>query len=842
MSLRAEPISAVLVLVLFLVAMAGGSQANLLRAQSSPALPTSGATASNGAVATAPTASTTAGSPADLSGLSDQPAVPPLAFGGPPHPSLDSAISPDLFDSGHYWAGVYYTGSSTTASELRVTLKVPDDFPEGGHGTVGESGAVWYVALLSVFDNENSYDQIGFGTLYGEWQWAYSTSVGCGDFGYQTGVTTVYEPPARGQTYNFTMSLSSGVLDFSATIANTTTTVWNTYITTAASDFVISGEITSPCSTYDYTDYEEVMDTVGPFVPYDFFFTNNWANSFGTVGTWGVMSGGGAPSGVNVYIGSPGSTSSNGCPSGCPIMIANEPYYLYFTNGLDSTTVEPTASPELYYWSVTVADLSSDVPIYLSTLDVPSGWTVNLPGQGSPTFIAQFSFSLPSTTAAGSYHFEVNATDGSGSGSYDRVALGVDVLPILSASVAGSPGSGGIDVGQTVTFTANAGGGSSAYSYDWTTVPLGCTATTSASFQCAPASAGSQPIAVTVTDSRGYTTVGSSTYLVYTDPTVEVPSAARESVDSGQTVVFSVVASGGSGGYTYAWSGLPAGCTSSGSASDSCSPIGAGTFSIVVVVTDSNGFEVTSGALPFSVYSLPSVTLSVTPSSVLQAGSVTFTAVASGGAGGLVYSWNGLPSGCAATTDVTLTCLPSAAGTYNVTVTVTDLNGGQSSSSVGLTVNWAFLGLSALEWTGIIALVVLIGVILGIVLLAGRRRKRDDPENPSVAERIQQYSPTTRPSPVDNITVPPSEAWSDPSPGVVPLGAMSSVDPALLGTDTGGDPVYWHSPLLNPPETVCWHCQSENPPASLYCSKCGLPLEPPPPPTNQEVGSAGVQA
>ncbi len=68
------------------------------------------------------------------------------------------------------------------------------------------------------------------------------------------------------------------------------------------------------------------------------------------------------------------------------------------------------------------------------------------------------------------------------------------------------------------------------------------------------------------------------------------PSAAPNPIVVGQSTTISTPpATGGTTPYTYAWSGLPAGCSSSNSVSITCVPsgVGSGSFSVTVTVTDS---------------------------------------------------------------------------------------------------------------------------------------------------------------------------------------------------------------------------------------------------------------
>ena len=580
------------------------------------------------------------------------------SIGFPPHPFPILYGSPASF-SGHYYAGSDYSGSATTATQLEVTVGVPDDFPQSD----------FYYVILSVWDNAGSYDQVGFSNDYGTWGVAYSTSTYCAG-------TYYYSPDAftltQGQNYVFDMTISSGTVYFTAINSATANIVWSYSTYTGGTNFVEQG--TYSCngnSYYDYTDYEEVYSTTGPVVPYDLFFTYNSAGGY-LVTTWNSFTSS-APSGVTALISSYDTT------------IENEPYYAYFTSGSDSTTVEPTTSPTTYYWSVSIADLSPDSPITVLGYYSPNGWTVNfVPAQGNPPYTTQLSFSLPSSTSPGSYYLGVVAFDGTGT--YNRIALTVDVISGVSASPFGSPASGGIDLGQSTTLYAGASGGSGSYTYSWISLPAGCAASPSASISCAPSASGTFALTVTVTDSLGYSVTASATYAVDTDPTVSAPSVTPSSSDEGQIVVFSASAAAGAGGYAYQWTGLPSGCLSS-SASFSCKPSTSGTFTVTVRVTDANAYAVTSNPVSFTVYNDPSVSpVTVSRGSADVGQSVTFSSSASGGSGGLTYAWSGLPTGCSSSGTTTDYCRATGAGTFAVTFTVTDSNGGTANSTLSYTV------------------------------------------------------------------------------------------------------------------------------------------------------------
>ena len=276
----------------------------------------------------------------------------------------------------------------------------------------------------------------------------------------------------------------------------------------------------------------------------------------------------------------------------------------------------------------------------------------------------------------GSYSTDALVTDALGDSNVSTTGPGFLVLGDPSVESL-SPSSPSIDLGQSVAFTATVSGGSGGYTYAWFGLPPGCAPVSAGSITCTPTALGTYSITASVTDSNGFTpTSGALAYTVKIDPTLSGISPSRGTVDIGQTVTFTITASGGSGDYAYAWNGLPTGCTSSGTASDLCTPTGAGAFSVTVTLTDSNGWRLTSSAFSYLVESDPTATAPVgSPPSIDLGQSVTFTTTATGGSGGYSYAWSGLPTGCVNPAAATDSCTPTGSGTFSVTITVTDSNG-----------------------------------------------------------------------------------------------------------------------------------------------------------------------
>ena len=280
-------------------------------------------------------------------------------------------------------------------------------------------------------------------------------------------------------------------------------------------------------------------------------------------------------------------------------------------------------------------------------------------------------------------------------------------FPVLPDPTVGAPQARGPsgtvssgDTGQVVSFAASPQGGSGTFPlFHWSGLPPGqCGGTTRATLDCllGPPTRTPAPVQVSVTDSNGYTSSLSPAlpFSVYPAPTAGAPAAllsgeTTDSADVGQTVTFSTVISGGAGGGTLAWQGLPAGCPASNGTSVTCTLSQAGASSTWVSGADGNGVLFTSSPLAFTVFPDPTVALPIASHDSRDVGQVvSFQVEASNGTGNyLRFLWSGLPAaGClGATTDLVL-CTFSAAGTYHVSVAVVDSNGMTSLPSGAVTV------------------------------------------------------------------------------------------------------------------------------------------------------------
>ena len=75
-----------------------------------------------------------------------------------------------------------------------------------------------------------------------------------------------------------------------------------------------------------------------------------------------------------------------------------------------------------------------------------------------------------------------------------------------------------------------------------------------------------------------------------------------------------------------------------------------------------------------------------TPSSIPVSSTTYLNVTATGGTSPLYFAYSGLPSGCSSANTAALTCVPTAAGRFNVTVTVTDAGGASATRNTSLVV------------------------------------------------------------------------------------------------------------------------------------------------------------
>jgi hypothetical protein len=371
----------------------------------------------------------------------------------------------------------------------------------------------------------------------------------------------------------------------------------------------------------------------------------------------------------------------------------------------------------------------------------------------------------------------------------EATATAADVVILAPAlgSPSIAPENRSIDVGQSVTLSSSWKGGTAPYNASLYSTPASpCTSASTLDEVVGSSGAATNvtfppvsPIATTsycvvLSDASVGTPSGvtnssrAATVTVYPDPTVSTPVPTPSArVDLGKPVTLTTSALGGSGNYTYLWSGLPSGCRSVDAARLECTPKQSGLFSnIKVTASDSDSYVAISGAATLTVNSALIVNVTGTPAPAWVDQTVTFEATSTGGTPPTTYAW-AFGDGLGAATENTTHAFPRA-GFYSVTLWVNDSGGGAVVTLLSLTVlvrPVLIAGLPPEVFWPLLAILVVVAVVAFAFLLWGRRSR------PAAGHETAESSdarPTEDPGP------PPGSGDTSATP---PFGSHPSIIP-----------------------------------------------------------------
>jgi cobalamin biosynthesis Mg chelatase CobN len=111
---------------------------------------------------------------------------------------------------------------------------------------------------------------------------------------------------------------------------------------------------------------------------------------------------------------------------------------------------------------------------------------------------------------------------------------------------------------------------------------------------CTPSATGTFTVNAVVNDSVSKAAYATISLTVNPIPAVTSFVASPSSVTIGGSTDLSVSASGGTGALKYAYTGLPAGCSSANLTALTCTPTSSGTYTVRVYANDSLGMSATS--------------------------------------------------------------------------------------------------------------------------------------------------------------------------------------------------------------------------------------------------------
>ncbi len=310
-------------------------------------------------------------------------------------------------------------------------------------------------------------------------------------------------------------------------------------------------------------------------------------------------------------------------------------------------------------------------------------------GDGNTTTLQSFSHTYDHV---GIYSVTLSAHDAFGHYNNSSVEVVVNPPPTLALVVAPNA----TDVGVPVQLTARLANGSAPFQYDWN---LGDgNRSNNASVAHAYAQPGNYSVSVNVTDSNGILRQATASIRVSPRPSVSL-AVGPALLDVSEALDVTATVSNGTAPFTYLYSGLPDGCVSQNASVFACPPSAPGNYTIHLELVDTVGVSAVATSSLVTVDPLPAIDLQASRYVLDLGQSVSLAAtIKSSGAGGLTFTYLGLPPGCTASSSAThLTCTPTQPGSFEMSVNATDRTGATASAApVALTVN----GRLGVAWNG----------------------------------------------------------------------------------------------------------------------------------------------
>jgi large repetitive protein len=320
-------------------------------------------------------------------------------------------------------------------------------------------------------------------------------------------------------------------------------------------------------------------------------------------------------------------------------------------------------------YSAQLAATGGTPPYTWAASGLPAGITATIAGVLSGT-----------PTASGSFNIAATVTDSAGAQA--SKTFPITIAPASLTITTASLPNGQVGVAYNAQLAAT--GGTPPYTWAASGLPAGITATTAGVLSGTPTASGSFNATVTVTDTAG-TQVSKTLALTIASSSLTITTTSLPNATPGTAYSATLAATGGTPPYTWVVNGLPSGITATPSGVLGGTPTISGSFTVAATVTDSAGVQASrTFSLVVASSGLTVVTTSL-PNGVV--GTPYFTALfASGGTPPYTWVVNGLPPGITASSAGALSGTPTATGSFNVAVTVTDSAGAQASKSFSMVV------------------------------------------------------------------------------------------------------------------------------------------------------------
>jgi hypothetical protein len=556
-------------------------------------------------------------------------------------------------------AGVI-SGTPTTVGTSSFTVQVTDSINSTAGGvftlTVNAAPAISTTSPLKNGDVRVPYSQT-FAVAGGTGPFTWSVSSG---------------------TLPVGLSLSSaGVLSgtpFSNATSNFTIMVTDADGATATKAFVVTIRYTPTIATFTLPNgnvgvaYSQTLAGLNGTTPY------TWTVSSGTLPAGLTLSATGVLSGTPTTAGT----------SNFTIMLtdaiggsATQAYTVTMNGSFAITTASPLPAGDVgtgYSQTFTASGGAAPLTWSITAGTLPAGLTLSAAGVLSGT-----------PTASGTSNFTVKVADSAGASTTKAFALTINAA--LSITTGALP-AGDVGTAYSKSLTATGGTAPITWSLSAGSLPNGLTLSAAGTISGTPTATGTFNFTTKATDAAGAALTKALSIVINAAPSITTASPLDSGVvGTAYSQTFTV-----SGGTTpFTWSvtsgSLPAGLTLSSSGVLSGTPTAAGTSNFIITATDSVGG---SASKAFAVTINNGLT--ITSASTLPNGTVSihYVCFLTAAGGTTPYTWSiasgALPAGLTLAAEGVITGTPTAAGTANFTLKVTDAKGASTSLAFVLTI------------------------------------------------------------------------------------------------------------------------------------------------------------
>jgi PKD repeat protein len=280
-----------------------------------------------------------------------------------------------------------------------------------------------------------------------------------------------------------------------------------------------------------------------------------------------------------------------------------------------------------------------------------------------------------SYTAAGTYTVKLTVTDTAANTNPATKANYITVAAGLQADFNADRVL--VAVGQSIQFTDLSAGGVGTLIYQWDFNNDGTWDSTLQSPSYIYSSLGTYTVVLRVTDGVPVMDTETKTsYITVTSGLLADFSADKTKAVVGQSIIFTNLSANGSTPLSYQWDFNGDGKWDSTVQNPSYSYSTAGTYSVVLKVTDSKSKSDTETKTRYIVvYALPQAEFTVSAASVLPGQTITFTGSSAGGVPPLTYAWDFNGDGVVDSTNQQPMYAYAVAGVYTVSLKVSDSGG-----------------------------------------------------------------------------------------------------------------------------------------------------------------------